>query len=121
MTTVDKLRAIQIRNVYELLARFADKGKDVACTYSPGHSRTFQTRGTQVCSPSHKTDPGGHWLDYGRKTFNGPQEESMPQAMDWASKKYGIDEWVPSPINPRSDKVPRAVRERALAAIKAQP
>lgn len=116
---VDQLHALRIVNTHDLLRRFADKGQDVACCWcGHGDSRSVRAHGAHVYSPSHKTDPTAHWTDYGQKRFGGPRDEALPAALAWASEKYGVAAWAVDPTD-RNARVPKVVRERAEAAVKA--
>jgi hypothetical protein len=113
---VDALRAIGVINTHDLLKRFGDLHKDVACHFHGDSSREVCGPRTNVYSPSRQTDPKAHYSNYGCKTFGGGFAESMPLALAWASKRYRIKSWVVDPTN-RSCRVPIVVRERALTAI----
>jgi len=117
--TVDDLRELGIYNVSGMLERFAEKGKDVACCFTPWAAREMRGNVTHVYSPSHKTNPEAHWMDRGRKAFYGNRKRSMPEAVAWATKQYGVSDWAPCPTDPQSVRIPKVVRERAMAAIKA--
>lgn len=119
----DQLREMKIINTWDILTKFAVKGKtDVACSFrGPGDSRLCMCAASQVYSPSRNTDPTEAWYNYGRKTFVGKQSESMPLAIAWASKEFGIDEWSTDPTDPRT-KIPKsvadAVKEQAFQAFR---
>jgi hypothetical protein len=113
----DNLRFIGVFNAHILLSRFAEPGKDVACSYSPPEPRACRCATAHVWSPSHKTNPKGHWSDYGKMAFVGYKKESMPKAIAWATERYGVTKWVPDPTN-RSTMIPEAAREAAIAAIR---
>ena len=117
MSIKQRLRDYGVINTHDLLLRFAKKGKDVACCYYPPDTRGVMAAKTQVYSPRYKTDPAGSWYNYGQKTFVGNKAESMPQAIAWASKRYGIREWVPDPTS-RSTMIPLEVRMLALATVR---
>ena len=58
-----------------------------------GHNAKWQVYGV-----GFKTDPEGHWDDYGNKTFDcwRPSVDKEPQrlaAIAWATKQYGVKEW----------------------------
>lgn len=120
MKTVDRLRSIKVVNTHELLLRFGVKGRtDVAVYFCPAQPHLVRPALTCIYSPSHKTNPGGAWYDYGRKSFVGGRVKSLTEALAWASDRYGIplDDWVPDPTQ-RGSYVPRDVREKAFAALK---
>jgi hypothetical protein len=105
----ERLRAAGIINTWDILTKFAAEGLDVACDFSgKGPARSYECAKTRVWRPKHKTDPNAAWYDYGRKTFVGTREESMPLALKWASEKYGITQWVPCPTD-RNAKIPKEV------------
>jgi hypothetical protein len=115
---VEQLREIGVINTHDLLRKFADVGKDVACSYSTSAARSVMCSRTTVFSPSHKTSPeSAAWYDYGNKTFNGGRTDSLNAAMAWASEKYGITEWATCPTD-RSAKIPAYVLTRAKEALK---
>lgn len=116
MTVKERLWELGLFNTHELLKRFADPGRDVACLYYPSQTRGSCAK-TQVYSPSHDTDPSAAWYDYRKKTFVGLRTDSMPLAEVWASAVYRVEHWVPCPTDP-SARVPLAVRTRALKFIK---
>lgn len=112
MTTVEALHALKVYNTYELLLRFDATQKAVACQYV-----TAFPRGTRVWSPRFATDPKAHWTHHGRKLFYDKRSVSMPKALAWATREYGITEWAADPTDPNT-KIPKAVRDAALAAVK---
>ena len=89
------LRERGIHNTYDLLRKFGEQGRDVAVDYS--QSDRMRLGGAHVWSPTFRTNPDAHWLDYGKKRFSGRRAESLPAAKAWASEKYGIEEWSPCP------------------------
>lgn len=117
----DKLREHHIVNTYDLLVKFGVGGRDVACGFTgAGDARSCRCAATQVWRPKHNTDPRAAWYNYGRKTFVGARAESLPQAIAWATERYGITEWVSDPTD-KNTKIPREVLDAALAFLKANP
>lgn len=113
----DALRAMGVFNDYGLLMRFAtDKRSAVAVAYSPRAEGASRVSVSSVSSPFSQTDPGAHWSDHGCKTFAGNRAESMPLALAWAQKTYGITEWAPSPFG--GAKIPKRIRDAAECAVK---
>jgi len=108
------LAAVGVINTWDLLRRFGDSLKDVAISYHPGGGRSVVPSRSQVWSPTFKTDPLGHWADYGCKAFSGRRAVSMPVARSWATEQYGIKEWV---AWKDGDLVPAEVMVRARAAV----
>lgn len=109
------LNALGIHNDHNLVSRFGTPKKDVFINYfSPERARCG---GAQVISPSHQTRPNEHWRDYGRMTFTGRRTDSLAEAVEWASKTYGITEWSASPFGPNA-KVPTYILNAAKAALK---
>ena len=57
--------------------------------------------GYSIVHIGHKTDPKGHWRDYGDKTFNiggrADKEEALAEAIAWANERFGKREWVRDP------------------------
>lgn len=105
----DRLRAIKIfngPNALTVAVANGYTGPDIVLLYIPadngrgGHSAYWL-----VSSPSHQTDPGGHWRDYGRKTFylfgRGThaevKAEALAQAQAWAAERYGVTAWSKVP------------------------
>lgn len=86
----------------------------------------FNASGQQV-----KTNPDGHWRDYGLKTFNllghrGTLKErraaALAEAQAWASAKYGVQEWKRDPWGGWGEAAKVDARVAQIkAAIKAQP
>lgn len=113
----EALRAMGIYNNHNLLSRFGEPGRDVWCEYHAPEPRSCTCQTTRVYSPSHKTRPDAPWYDHGRQAFIGNRAESMPLAVTWASERYGIDEWAPSPFG---GKVPAYVRKAAERAVREQ-
>ena len=56
--------------------------------------------------------------DQGSKAFVGYRAESMPLALAWASERYGVTEWAPSPFG--GAQVPKEIRDAAERAVKEQ-
>jgi hypothetical protein len=112
----DQLRAARIYNDHDMLSRFADKGRDVCVSYRAGDRWHYSK--SSVYSPSHHTGGDEHWQNHGKKSFSGMRLQSLPLALEWASKKYGIDEWVPSPFG---GYIPAEVLKRAKKFVASQP
>lgn len=115
----DALRAHRIINTSDLLKAFGVKGQDVAIMYHTRQPRGAGAPQSVVYSPSHKTNPQSAWYDYGQKAFVGNRADSMPLAIAWASKVYGVKEWATCPTDPTS-KVPQYVRDAAEEFAKSQ-
>jgi hypothetical protein len=85
--------------------------------YTP--SARVSPGGWSVISPEFKTEPGGHWMHHGHKYFMGNRDsEALQEAMDWASKKYGVKEWVKVP-GFKGDYFPAEAVPAIKAALKA--
>lgn len=110
----DALNELGVFNTWGLLQKFGVKGRDVAVSYSPGGVGA-RVSGSRVWSPSFKTNPGSPWYDRDQKTFAGLRVKSFPLALAWATERYGIEEWKPSPMS-RGERVPAYVVTRAMAA-----
>lgn len=114
----EALRAKDIFNDHNLLVRFGKHGQNVGISYSPtDNSRGGTYAHTSVYRPGFKTDPNAHWQDHGCKTFNDKAAVSIPQAIAWATERYKIDKWVPSPFD-RNDKIPEYVLIAAKKFLK---
>ena len=65
--------------------------------------RAYQSAAWRVVRPGSRTapSPDAHWRDLGHKTFtiySSPDREvAEQQAREWASKRYGVEEWVKVP------------------------
>jgi hypothetical protein len=110
----DNLRALKIHNNHGLLTVFGDE-RDVWIDYVPPEVRQVRAARSMVHSVHHRTDPNGHYSDYGAKSFSGNRAASMPCAIAWATEAYGITEWAPSPFG---GKIPARVLAKAKAAVK---
>jgi hypothetical protein len=114
----EALRAARIVNTHGMLLRFGGQS-DVAILYHPTENgRGGRYARAQIYSPHFKTDPQSHWMDNGYKTFSGSRDKSIPEAMDWVARQYGITEWLPDPTD-RSNLVPAHVRKAAEEFVKA--
>lgn len=96
MKAADRLQAIGVFNPYGA----AQRGEStIYIDYRPQQNgRAYQCAAWQVVDASgKKTDPGGHWQDYGHKTFNVFRRErrasQLEAAKAWAAERYGITEW----------------------------
>lgn len=113
----DSLRAMSVYNDHNLLSRFSIAQRRAVCvSYSPSESQSVSCAQSQVWSPFFKTHPDAHWSDRGYKSFVGHRNKSMPLALAWASERYGITEWAPSPFG--GAKVPKEIRDAAERAVK---
>jgi hypothetical protein len=91
---------------------------DIFISYMP--TDRMSPGGWQVISPSHKTGPDGHWMHRGNKFFMGDKRgPKLVEAMDWASERYGITEWVKVP-GFKGDYFPAEAAPAIKAARKAQ-
>jgi hypothetical protein len=115
MRLIDRFQAIKIFNEHNLLSVFGEK-MDVVCSYHRAEPRSPFGCYTSVWSPKFNTDPKGAWFHHGQKSFSGRISESMPQAIEWATSKYGITEWVVSPFG-RTAKIPASVLKKAMAHL----
>lgn len=72
-----------------------------------------------------KTNPGGHWQDYGRKTFrmrDNPVGVTLKAyrvglAQVWATERYGVKEWARTPFGGYGDAVFVRARLKELRAL----
>ena len=104
----DLLRKNRIFNNYEFLRNFAEtKIDDVSIEFYA--STGMRVKGTKIYSPSHETDPGAHWMNNKCQFFIGDKSSTMKKAMVWASEKYKVKEWKPSPFG---GKIPDTVFAR---------
>jgi hypothetical protein len=69
-----------------------------------------------VFSVWFETDPKAHYSDNGCKSFAGNRAESFPEALAWASKRFGVKAWVncPSDVNA---KIPKRVYDKMVQAL----
>ena len=139
----DRLREIKVYNDYDVLTIAAQIGVvPVAVLYRPQDTgRAYQGAAWQVHHLREKTDPDGHWRDYGHRTFtvsfyergivaeNGRSraaagnKAALAAALAWASERYGVAEWGTVPGLPRGHfpaeaaaKVKAMLREHAKAS-----
>lgn len=99
----DKLGEVKVHNAHN----FAGHG-NVYIAYSPNeYGRIMRPARWQVVRPGFKTDPDGHWMNYGHKTFllvnagethKEKKEIALEEAKAWASERYGITEWAKTPF-----------------------
>ena len=114
----DKYR-YRIINTYDQLKVAVSEGavnkqQAVAVSYNPiqkiGFTRCAEW---EIFSPYFKTDPEAHWTDYGKKKFTvthrGEKKTVLAEAMQWASEKYGVQEWAK---NRAGDYVPKEIEAR---------
>lgn len=119
-STHDRFRAHGVYNPYEFATRFGTKNvDDFIITYHPYESRTMNGHKATVWAPGRKVNPKSHFLDNGAQAFHGNRAEAVPKALAWAKTTLKLDDWAPCPVD-RSSLVPKAVRERGLAWLKAQ-
>lgn len=91
-------------NSHEVCKRFNPAEKKVFISYRPQDTgRAYQSAAWQVIRPGFKTDPEGHWRDYGHKTFMVHGRENrqgqLDEAIKWANGRYyGDIEWVKDPF-----------------------
>lgn len=101
--TKAKLREFDIVNQHNLAS--CDGGLHVWVGYSPADTgRAYRSAKWQVCRVGFKTDASASawWGDNGNKTFNVYRREEKESqrlaAIEWATKRYGIEEWEKSPF-----------------------
>jgi len=112
------LRAGRIFSTHDILVSFGIRGStDVACFYARISEPLGMVPGCYIYSPSHRTDPQARRHDHRCKTFVGERSESMPRALAWASRRYGVTEWAPCPLDAYA-MIPRVVREAALTCVR---
>jgi hypothetical protein len=108
-------RALKIYSPYGLCKA---GGKGVVVSYW-GAERGLCFARWAVIHPDYKTDPNGHWMDNGNKTFSvysrKDKEPKRLEAIAWASARYGITgEWE---RDPWGDYHPSGTLAAALAAV----
>lgn len=123
----DKANAIGVRSDHDLARRFGRPAGPDSQTpviyYDPAEpGRAYRPAKWSVHRPGFKTDPGGHWMNYGNKTFDvysrSDKEPQRAAAFEWASERYGVSEWARSPFGGWH---PAEVVARFKAAVKAGP
>lgn len=87
------LRAKRVFNSHELVGHGG-----VYLYYINPPYRDPAPRRTQVVRVGYRNDPNGAWWDHGSKSFVGPRKESLPKAIEWAKKHYGIKEFKRDPF-----------------------
>lgn len=87
-------------------------GSDVILSYrQPTGGRGSISAAWQVCRPGWKTNPKGHWQDYGHQTFHIHHvREDKPVVLEkaraWAIERYGDQGWAKLPGMTGSDLFP---------------
>lgn len=68
---------------------------DVAVSYRRAESRSVFPSGTVVWGKGFMVNPDAKdwWNKQGNKEFSGQRAKSLPQALAWASEKFGIKKW----------------------------
>lgn len=94
------LNAIGIHNSHNFCTA---GGGRVYVDYIPAITgRGYRSARWQVIGIRCKTDPDGHWQDYGHKTFTVHERATKPireaEAKDWATRNYLIAEWKRDPF-----------------------
>jgi hypothetical protein len=90
---------LHIVNGWDVARQAGEAGlPDIHVGYTPAFTgRGYRSARWQVVRPGYKTDPEGHWEDDGHKTFSvlsrDVKESQRLAAIDWASYRYGIEEW----------------------------
>lgn len=118
MTAADDLRLLGVVNSHDLCRWATRNGYDksaVFVAYRPQDKWTLA--GWQVIRPGYQTDPGGHWSNFGDKTFDGTGSEVRDAALAWASERYGVTEWK-GMTGLGSDRFPADLVALAKAAIR---
>lgn len=100
--TKKRWRELNVFNPHNLAAMGGKPMKRVVVYYRPQMTgRGYRSAAWQVMSLDIKTDPKGHWMDNGHKTFGVFRpEEKEPQlkaALAFAREEFGVEEWERSP------------------------
>lgn len=115
----DQLRAIGVINTFDILTRFGNRMTGIACQYHAQQPRSVLGSRTLVWSPFFKTAPNSAaWYDHGNKALVGDRAESLPAAVAWATTVFRIMEWAPCPTDPGNTRIPKCVRDAAIAAAR---
>lgn len=121
--TKKQLEELNIHNPHNLASLTAQK---VFISWSPQMTgRAYRPAHYAVVHIGHKTDPGGHWMDDGHKTFSiyggeGKDKESrLQQSIAWANEKFGARVWVRDPWGSYQDPSVIGLAWSALKAKKA--
>lgn len=98
--TKNILRENKIINPYELAKVTENK---IYIDYSPAENgRMARYAQWEVVGIGFKTDPNGHWLDYGHKTFivlgREDKQCKLQEAILWANDNFGTTEWEKDPF-----------------------
>jgi len=100
--TKAECNAVNVHNSYNLCELGGGTLYVGFCSHA---SRAGIPSGWKVVGLGFQTDPKAHWTDNGCKTFDGKKHsEAKQQAMDWASEKYGVEDWVRDPFGGYQDK-----------------
>jgi hypothetical protein len=94
------LRAVKVFNSWDLGMLSKQR---IYISWTPQLSgRGYRPAHYAVIHIGHKTDPKGHWMDDGHKSFHlyGREERDLraAEAMKWANKKFGKRAWVRDPF-----------------------
>lgn len=107
--SIEILRALKIVNTYDLLKAYANDGKGPGVfAVARHHQKRSDSFGCTLVM-HFNMHPDAAWPSFMRASFAGSLKESMPLALAWASKKYGVKEWAVDPTD-RSVRVPAEVR-----------
>lgn len=97
-------RGARMFNAHSLCREYAEATGNPVPVYvgyrTQESGRAYQSAAWQVHRPGYKTDPEGHWRDYGDKTFNvfAPmtveKATKLEEAKAWASERYGVTAWA---------------------------
>jgi hypothetical protein len=104
----DALRARGIVNGGDVIKRAVAAGlTPVMLSFTPELTgRGYRPARWAVVHAEEKTDPGGHWMDYGLKVFapywhKGTTAEKRAAAREdaiaWTNEKYGTTTWAAIP------------------------
>lgn len=99
---IDLLSKVGVYNDYD----FAEAGTtagEVYVMYCPWDGMGVGCSVTRICLKNGHTDPDGPWYNRGNKTFTGKRKVSLPEALEWATTRYGISEWKRTPFGSYMD------------------
>lgn len=108
---------MRLINTYDQLKAAVEAGiitqkQAISISYAAYSGRGSSGSRWQVWSPYFKTDPEGHWTDYGKKSFpvyKNNRKEILEEVKKWVADNYGITDWK---FNRAREYVPSIVNEK---------
>lgn len=116
--TKGKIREAKIFNSWELARLLPAAADQFYISFQPNtYGRGGQSANFHVIHTRIKTDPQGHWMDNGHKSFlifTKDKEATRLEAIEWANQRFGARDWVRDPFGSYQQ---RAVLDAAWQAV----